>query len=137
LPRHAGISSGTRVAVLEVVRALPGASLSDVARAVGKNRSTVEWHARFLVKAGVVRGERDGSALRLYVVGGLSRDELFRARLGRSGAAYEAVAGGLARGPTGLARVLGISYDSARWHLQRLVDLGAVRREGRAFVAPP
>ncbi|HWH07701.1 MAG TPA: helix-turn-helix domain-containing protein [Candidatus Thermoplasmatota archaeon] len=55
-----------RARVLDAVRGAPGASLTDVSRALGVAKSTAHHHVAALVAEGRVEARRSGRALRLY-----------------------------------------------------------------------
>lgn len=121
------IYSPTRLAILEAARARPGVSLSDVARLIGKHASTIESNVHILHKAGLVRCERDGRRVRLFLAGELSEEQLFRARLGEGAPILEAIRRGVKGRPGAIARELGITRHAACYHLKRLVRLGTLK----------
>lgn len=125
--KQVSLFTPTRVAVLDAVTARPGASLTDIARIIGRHVSTIDTNARLLVQAGLVRTERDGRRIRLYAVGALSERELFLARLGPSAAVYDAIVNGVPGRPVPLAHACRITRHAAQHHLDRLARLGAIR----------
>ncbi|MCA1813831.1 MAG: MarR family transcriptional regulator [Halobacteriales archaeon] len=119
-----------RDAVLAAVRAAPGASLAEVARAAGVAHSVAKYHVDRLEAAGLVRTERRGKRRHCVATGacaspralaGSPGARLVLARLDDLGQAapLRDVAQGLPMGKTGV-----------RWHLDRLARAGLVDRQG-------
>jgi DNA-binding IclR family transcriptional regulator len=123
----ASLWSPTRLAMLDAVHANPGAWMTDVARAISRHPSVVWTSVHLLLRAGLIRRERDGRSVRLWPVSGHSARDLFLARLGPSAPVYEALASGVPGRPVPLAHACGITRHAARYHLTRLTRLGAIR----------
>lgn len=150
VPKEQALASPTRRAVLGLVAARPGITLTQLAGHLGCRPSTILWHAGKLEAAGLLRSERVGPARVHYLAsGGLPlRDAVLgRARLDHPLARriHELVA----QRPGLTLRDLGdaIARDAAtvRWHVRKLVSAGLLAlgdgpgRADRFYpgVAPP
>jgi DNA-binding IclR family transcriptional regulator len=114
--------------MLDAIRARPGASMSDVARAIGRHPATVWTSVHLLASAGLLWAERDGRAVRLFPSGGLSPRDRLLAKLGSSAAVFEAIERGVPGRPVPIAHACGTTGHAARSHLNRLRRLGALRQ---------
>lgn len=133
--KQVSLFTPTRVGILDAIRAKPGCSMTDVARAIGRDESTVCTNIRYLREAGLVLVERDGKRAALYLDGHMSERERVLARLGESGPVFEALSRGHPESAASLAHELGLSRNVVRHHLKRLARLGLVRAiEARVLV---
>lgn len=129
------IFSVTRIAILDAVRAKPGCSYSDVARAIVRHPSVVYDNARRLQRAGLLIVEPNGRSVALFATGDLTPEQRVEARLGDSYRVLKLVRQGTTS-PALIAYELGTSRHAVRHHLERLVALGLVRAvETRVLVS--
>ena len=129
------LEQSTRAAVYERVHASPGASLADIADAVGVTKSTVRYHVRVLREAGLVDATEAAGALR---VAPADADVELVASLNApgTGPVLDAVAEHEPASVTELARATGRAPSTVSHHLSTLEERGIVERErvGEAVV---
>lgn len=132
LPMTAMPGAPTRARLLDAVRARPGATASELARAVGVDPSTATYHLRRLESRGAVQCEKHRGRLHFFVSGQASAREralAISARLENAGCVLSRL--GAAPQPLGaVADGLGMSPAGVYWHLRRLAELGLVVAEG-------
>lgn len=128
------LASGTRGRVHAHVRDHPGASASDVARALALDPTTARYHLRRLEKAGLASPEGNARRERWFAAGTLDAPAR-KALLVPDGA--RRVLDALATRPhatkSELARALALGRATIAWHVERLADAGLVEcaRVGR------
>lgn len=138
-PREANreevLEQPTRAAVYERVRDAPGATLAELADAVGVTKSTVRYHVRVLREAGLVDTAEAAGALR---VAPADADVELVASLNApgTGPVLDAVAEKEPASVTELARATGRAPSTVSHHLSTLEARGLVEREraGEAVV---
>jgi predicted transcriptional regulator len=142
LPNRA-LAHPVRELILERVRAQPGIHESDLARAVGLRHNHVQYHVRVLEDVGVLETRHFGGLKCIFELGKLSPAEkaLAMAQRGRSHEVLQLVNAEPGIAQRDLARKLGMTESSAKWHLDRLEQSGVVRTERargakRAWAAP-
>lgn len=113
--------------VHDVVERLPGATIQDVARDLSLGHTTATYHLTCLTERGFVRQERDGRALRHFLVGHQNSthayvDALLRDERKRSILTF--LASGDADGHTvnRIAKALRLPYGFVRRTLDQLKD---------------
>lgn len=123
-----------RDVILRAAAERPGLHVSALAREIGQHKTTTLHHVRRLAEEGFVVVERDGRALRVLLPG--APREAIR---GASDRVARAVAEAPGATQSDLARTLGLTRAGAKWHLDRLVEGGNLRREekGRAVAYFP
>lgn len=131
--------------ILEAVQRAPGAAVADVARAVGVDHSTADYHLRRLLRDGFVGAVRSGR-VRAHYAAGCGICPLVRAalpRLGGAHAAAPALAALVAAGNAGVraadaARERGVPVGVMRYALQAAVGAGLAERVafGRFALVP-
>lgn len=129
------LDQSTRASVYETIRDSPGATLSDVADAVGVTKSTVRYHARVLREAGLIEMTQVAGALRLAPA---DADVGLAAVLGAD--ATRAVLDAVSEHEPASVRTLAEATDRApstvSHHLSSLEERGLIERErvGEAVV---
>lgn len=125
--KQASLWSPTRLAILDVIRERPACSMTDVARAIGRDEATVSTNVRLLRDAGVIIVDRNGRRMALYLTGQLSARERLLARVGDSRPILDAISRGHPESAASIAHELGLSRNVVRYHLGRLARLGLIR----------
>lgn len=120
-----------REQLLQRVRDHPGIHESQLAREMGLRHTHVQYHLRVLEEAGVLETRRFGGLKCIFELGRHSPAEKAMAMVerGRSREVLLAVAGEPGIPQRALARRLGMSESSVKWHLDRLEQAGLVRTE--------
>lgn len=147
-PRVAGIrmrreeASPERERAFDAVKALPGASVQEVAAALDVDHSTAEYHLHRLLREGRVRAVRAGRVRAHYASGTplcpFLREVTPKFRSEGDRRALAAMAAGGTWRATDLPAAGGLSLPEARWFLQKAAEEGLLQREGhgRWSVAP-
>lgn len=116
-------------AVLDAVAARPGASVQELADALGVDHSTAEYHLHRLERAGRVRAVRAGRVRAHYASGApycpYLRVLLPQFRAAEDLALLRALAAGEARA-LDLARATGRDVPGVRWLLEKAARAGVV-----------
>jgi predicted transcriptional regulator len=130
LPNRA-LAHPVRERLLEAVRAHPGIHESDLAREVGLRHNHVQYHLRVLEEVGIVETRHFGGLKCIFELGKLSSAEkaMAMAQRGRSQEVLLLVTQEPGIAQRELARRLGMSESSIKWHLDRLEGSGVVRTE--------
>lgn len=125
--KQVSIFTPTRIAILDTVRAHPGCTMTEVARAIGRDESTVSTNARLLRQARLLIVERMGKRSALFIAGASTPEQRLSAQLGASARLLAELDGQVPMSVPYLARTLGESRHFVRYHLTRLTRLGLVR----------
>jgi len=134
----------TRMAILALVRAQPGVHLHALARATGLPAQQAAYHLHTLERMGLIASQKVAGR-RCYHEASAA-GEVRRALLEASrtpGPAAQQVLEFIASNPgasqSEVARQLGMLPGTARWHLRRLAEQGALveAREGKALTYRP
>lgn len=140
---HRALHHPVREDLLHRVRAHPGIHESQLAREMGLRHTHVQYHLRVLSEAGIVELRRFGGLKCIFELGRLSSVEKAHAltERGRSRSVLEGVGAEPGIAQRDLARRVGMSESSIKWHLDRLEQAGLVRTERargakRAWVQP-
>lgn len=138
-PREAPHQHPTRRRILDYLLAIPGDHFRSIARNLGLSIGEARHHLDALIRAGLVTERKEHSRSRYYPRNRNSdadRNELFsrhwayrdlrmriliKLRADGSGSASQ------------VAERVGISRQLAAYHLDRLMELGLVHREGRRY----
>ena len=131
------LDHGAREHLLDAVRATPGSSLADLARASGLARNTAVYHMFRLEREGLVSSLRNGRSRLYYAPGALEQRE----RAPVMAAVRHPVTASIARqvgahpglDQHSICARFGLAPSLAHWHAKRLVQAGVVeqRRDGR------
>lgn len=130
LARHQALVNATRAAVLAELRARPGATVGEIARAAAIDRRTASHHLTVLREFGFAVSRPVGARLRWFENGGHPPAQQVALAALRSPTARlvaDAARGG--RGLAEVARATGLPKSTAKWHLDRLRALGVVSAE--------
>lgn len=130
--RETCLRNGLRRRIHERICAEPGITTDRLARDLGCAYQTAQHHVRILEDLGFVEPLRDGPRLYLFENGGRYSAEEKRRVVLASGAAAQvlrALEASPGAGAGALARQLGLSRGTVRFHLARLEARGAVRLE--------
>lgn len=120
---------GARDALLDALRENPGASVADLARAIGVVHATATYHLRRLAKAGRVATVRHGNRVHHFLVGATAPRErpLLVCRLtGRAEQVLARVPAGEPQPVGAIAFGLPMTRPGVLYHLERLSRLGLV-----------
>jgi DNA-binding transcriptional ArsR family regulator len=130
LPSRA-LGHPVREAMVRHIRDHPGEHESQLARALGLRHSHVQYHLRVLEDSRIVETRRFGGLKCLFETGRLSEAEKgsAMAERGRGPEVLAAVHDEPGIAQRALARRLGMSESSVKWHLDRLAASGIVRTE--------
>jgi predicted transcriptional regulator len=128
---HETLSHPIRDDMLQRIRAHPGIHESQLAREMGLRHTHVQYHLRLLEQARIVEERRFGGLKCLFEVGALSEAEkgAAMAERGRGGEVLAALTAEPGIPQRILARRLGMSESSVKWHLDRFAGSGMVRVE--------
>jgi predicted transcriptional regulator len=139
----------TREALAGLLHGSPGLTPADAARALGVDRTTIQYHLRRLVREGRAVTGGAPRSLRYFPPGAVPRDAraAFIAAQGEA-PLLDALRHAPGCTPSALARDLGVPRQRLAWHLGRLRKAGLVRaeRQGRevhlsletgTFLPPP
>jgi predicted transcriptional regulator len=120
-----------REEIVRRVRERPGIHESQLARDMGLGHTHVQYHLRVLTDAGVVEVRRFGGLKCIFELGRHSQTEkaLAMSDRGRTKDLLAIVAAEPGIAQRGLAKKLGMSDSSVKWHLQRLEGAGLVSTE--------
>lgn len=135
-PARSGVVSPNRQRVLDHVRLNPGCSLQDVTDAMGLTRTSVVHHLRALVHRGEIGTERQGRRLLHFASSSPlpgPRSLLGMLRVDSTRRVVEAVHADPTRSVRSLARLLGLTPHTVRWHLGRLEREGLLQVHGRVL----
>jgi len=129
----------TRFRLLCALRASPGLTVAQLARALAVDHSTAAYHLDRLVAAGVVVCLRHGGRRHSFPAGGLPRERALAVTQRRGAAALVlARVGAEPRSLGAIAQGLPLTKSGVHWHLRRLVALGLVAeapaRRGRQYL---
>lgn len=133
-------AQATRARLLDALRAEPGLSPAEVARAVGVDPSTALYHLRRLEKEALVGVERDARGAYYFVAGAVPPAERARIVAERKVApVLHALRTEPGLSKARLAERLAIARPTLAWHLARLQRAGLVRyeRDGREVKVYP
>ncbi len=129
----------TRARIYGHLLALPGDHFRSIVRHLGLGQGTATHHLGVLVKNGLVGVERRNGRVRYYPRGAGSKTDWnalyakhWEYRDLRLRVLFAMRSLGAAKAAA-IARSLGISRQLASYHLERLEDLGLVRRENGHF----
>lgn len=130
-PVQAPLLTRSRVGVLALVEERPGVSTRGVARALGVDDSTADYHLRMLHAAGRVARVRWGRVL-AHFPNGFDESSRLRRLLAEDQRAVLAALeeAGHALRAVDLARRTGFRVGSARWAMRLAVRAGLARRVG-------
>lgn len=128
--------NGVRERIFGAIRATPGLSTSDLAKAAGVSWGTTIYHLDVLEQNRMVTSMRHGRHRRYFENGAAlavpkeAVGVLQNVRTARIAASIQAAPGASQKD---LAARVGLSPQALHWHLRRLVETGLVRkvREGR------
>ncbi len=130
----------TRTRIYRHLLALPGDHFRSIVRHLDLSQGTATHHLAVLVKKGLLGIERQNGRIRYYPKGEGSKTDWnalyakhWEYRDLRLRVLFVLRNIGAAKAAT-VARSLGISRQLAAYHLERLVDLGLVRREDGHFL---
>lgn len=128
---HRALLHPVREDLLLRVRAHPGIHESQLAREMGLRHTHVQYHLRVLSEAGILETRRFGGLKCIFELGRHSPAEKASAMTerGRSREVLLAVGASPGIAQRDLARQLGMSESSIKWHLDRLEGAGLVRTE--------
>jgi predicted transcriptional regulator len=117
--------------ILRRVREKPGIHESLLARDMGLRHTHVQYHLRVLEESGVIETRRFGGLKCIFEMGRHSAAEkaLAMSERGRSQDVLLAVSAEPGIAQRALARRLGMSESSIKWHLDRLAGSGMVTTE--------
>lgn len=121
-----------RVLLLDLLRSRPGATVTEVARAVGSHHSTAAYHLGRLQREGLVVLQRHRGRVHCFLAGASPPEARARVVAARSAHAALVLARVAAR-PLRLGEVsegLPLTKAAVYWHLCRLAALGLVAIEG-------
>lgn len=139
-----GAFGAVRRRVHREVRKNPGVGVSEIARRLGFDQSTINYHAHTLARLGEVQIVRDGRTLRLFRPGRRSRRELAPLLVAKH-TALRRIVSTISRNPgingEALAAKLRLAKSTVSYHLKKLRHQGIVirkhSRDGqRLFVKP-
>ncbi|HVL87771.1 MAG TPA: MarR family transcriptional regulator [Candidatus Thermoplasmatota archaeon] len=139
-----GAFGAVRARVRKEVLRNPGVGVSEIARRLGFDQSTINYHAHILAAEGAVQIVKDGRTLRLFKPGRRSRRELAPLLVARHPALRKIVQAILRHpginGET-LAQRLKLAKSTVSYHVKKLRSQGVVtRRNGpdgqQLFVSP-
>ncbi|MCA1813640.1 MAG: winged helix-turn-helix transcriptional regulator [Halobacteriales archaeon] len=117
--------------MLSRIRAHPGIHESQLAREMGLRHTHVQYHLRVLRQSRIVEERRFGGLKCLFEVGKLSEAEKGHAMnlRGRGPEVLQGIVVEPGITQRDLARKLGMSESSVKWHLDRLTQAGMVRTD--------
>lgn len=113
----------TARAVVDAVHAEPGLTLTELARRLAVDASTVDYHAHRLASTGLVVVVRTGR-VRLYPPG-----QVAIVPPGMYRRAFDAILQKPGAGPSEVAQLLGIGVSDAAHRLHWLSETGVLRRQ--------
>jgi predicted transcriptional regulator len=126
------LKNGTRVSVLETVKANPGIHFRETCRKTGKEVGVVQYHLRALVEFGMVSSMRDGRYTRYYHVepgmDGLAKTIIANmARPVGSELLARALSSDDVKGSSAsISRSIGVTPQALAWHLRRMEADGLI-----------
>ena len=127
-----------RASFYEAVRQAPGLSLAELSRRLDAHPTTIRYHARLLVRAGLVSERVAARQRRFFLNGtrGAAAIAASRRALARATAreAYKAIARAPGIRASQIARVVGTSHENACYHAKRLAELSLVEAREEAGV---
>lgn len=124
------LAQGTRARAMAHLRASPGATPADVARALDIDPSTALYHLRRLAREGLVVAEGPTRSARYFEAGAHAATERSRLVAARDAApVLDAIRAQPGASKAALARALGLARPTLSWHLARLRGAGLVREE--------
>lgn len=134
-PESPATANETQRALVDAIRASPGASVAELAQRVGIAHTTATYHLRRMEKRGSAVSMRQGGRLHWFLNGQASGRERTLAICRRLDRSVDV----LARVPRDrsvplgvVARGLPMTKAGVYWHLERLTGLGLVVAEGPA-----
>ena len=126
------LSVASRRRIHECVQANPGAHLRDLARRCGLPLGTTLYHLDYMESTGLIVSRRDGRYKRYFLAHAIGRREKDILSLLRHDAPRRIVYVLLRRGASTqreLCQAIGVSRSTLSFHVNRLVQEGAVLRE--------
>lgn len=130
----------SRRRMLELVRSRPGVHLREMERELGMGLGTLTYHLEVLVKAGMIRTEKEGNHVRYFISNDFKPKSQRTLSHLRNRSSRSILIHALDRGSIGLAQLgelTGLSPSTLNYHLNRLSSAGLVvlRREGNVTVS--
>ncbi|HWG90306.1 MAG TPA: helix-turn-helix domain-containing protein [Candidatus Thermoplasmatota archaeon] len=136
--REGSFDNDTRRRIFEVVRALPGSCIADIADKVGVSHSTASYHLEKLSTFKHITSTLDGNKVRYFVNGGAFSEDERRVLSILDNQETRRVLQMVQDHPwcyrAELTTLLGVSSPTVNWHLERLMAVGLVteQKQGRS-----
>lgn len=132
-----------RIAIFEIITAMPGVTISELARRINGSLSTVKWHINKLIEAGYVEEVEFGKKKGNYALEQINPvdGKLFHI-LNQSGQIRDffiTIYKNPGLSMKEIADALQVSYQSARWNVTQLSNAGLLEtlREGKNLCISP